>query len=49
MLLLNNYYAANKLVLHCLRESNASPEVQEIQETLLLPIAEIEKRKGDNR
>ena len=48
--LLNNYYAANKLLVDCLRESNTSSEVQkEIQETLLLPIAEIEKRKGGNR
>ncbi|MBD1927613.1 hypothetical protein H6F74_15375 [Trichocoleus sp. FACHB-90] len=47
--LLNNYYAANKLLVYCLKESNASPEVQkEIQETLLLPIAEIEKRKWHN-
>jgi hypothetical protein len=45
--LLKQYYAANKLLLGCLEESNASPEVrQEIHETLLLPIAEIEKRKS---
>jgi len=45
--LLNNYYAANKLLVDCLQESNASPEVQkEIQDTLLLPIVEIERRKN---
>jgi len=44
--LLNHYYAANKLLVDCLQKSNASAEVrQEIEETLLLPIAEIEKRK----
>ena len=45
--LLNDYYAANKLLVDCLRESNVSPEVQkEIQDTLLLPIVEIERRKN---
>ncbi len=45
--LLNNYYAANKLLVDCLQESHASPEVrQEIEETLLLPIIEIYKRKN---
>lgn len=45
--LLNNYYAANKLLVNCIQESNASPEVQkEIQDTLLLPIVEIERRKS---
>ncbi len=45
--LLNKYYAANKFLLDILRESNVSPEVQkEIQDTLLLPIVEIERRKS---
>ncbi|MBD1838909.1 hypothetical protein [Coleofasciculus sp. FACHB-501] len=45
--LLERYYATNKLLLDCLGKSNASPEVKkEIQETLLLPIVEIEKRKS---
>lgn len=45
--LLNNYYAANKLLVDCLAGSNTSPEVQkEIQDTLLLPIVEIERRKS---
>jgi hypothetical protein len=45
--LLNNYYAANKLLVDCLQESKASPEVQkEILDTLLLPIVEIKKRKS---
>jgi len=45
--LLNKYYAANLLIVSCLQKSNASPEVQkEIQDTLLLPIVEIERRKS---
>lgn len=45
--LLNKYYAANKLLLDCLPGSNASPQVQkEIQDTLLLPLVEIERRKS---
>jgi predicted NACHT family NTPase len=44
--LLGNYYDANKLLIDCLAVSNASQAVrQEIEGTLLLPIAEIEKRK----
>jgi hypothetical protein len=45
--LLNNYYAANKLLVDLLQLNRASPEVQkEIQDTLLLPIVEIERRKS---
>ncbi|HAX76384.1 MAG TPA: hypothetical protein DCY88_11220 [Cyanobacteria bacterium UBA11372] len=45
--LLNKYYAANKLLVDLLQENHASPEVQkEIQDTLLLPIVEIERRKS---
>lgn len=45
--LLNKYYAANKLLVDLLQENRASPEVQkEIQDTLLLPIGEIERRKS---
>jgi hypothetical protein len=45
--LLNKYYAANKLLVDLLQENRASPEVQkEIQDTLLLPIVEIERRKS---
>ena len=45
--LLQQYYKANKLLIDCLNSSCAvSDEVrQEIEETLLLPIAEIEKRQ----
>jgi predicted NACHT family NTPase len=48
---LQQYYDANKLLVNCLNSAcNASPEVrQEIEETLFLPIAEIEKRKQLNR
>ena len=44
--LLNQYYEANKLLLDCLKSaSNVTPEVRaNIEDTLLLPIAEIEKR-----
>jgi hypothetical protein len=42
--LLKEYYDANKLLIDCLNSSNLSPEVRsQIEETLLLPIAEIEK------
>lgn len=45
--MLNNYYTANKLLVDCLQASNVSQEVQkEIQDTLLLPIIEIERRKS---
>lgn len=44
--LLKQYYDANQLLLDCLNsDCNVSPEVrQEIEDTLLLPIGEIEKR-----
>lgn len=43
---LQQYYEANKLLVYCLKNSKVSPEVrQEIEETLLLPITEIEKHK----
>ncbi|NJK70459.1 MAG: hypothetical protein HC789_13035 [Microcoleus sp. CSU_2_2] len=46
--LLNKYYAANKLLVDLLQENRATPEVQkEIQDTLLLPIVEIERRESD--
>ena len=42
--LLKEYYDANKLLVDCLNSSNVTPKVRnEIEETLLLPIAEIEK------
>lgn len=46
--LLKKYYDANQLLVDCLNsDCNVSREVrQEIEETLLLPIAEIEKRSG---
>jgi hypothetical protein len=46
-LLLQQYYDANKLLINCLNSNcDISPKVrQEIEETLLLPIAEIEKRQ----
>lgn len=45
--LLNKYYATNKLLVDLLQENRASPEVQkEIQDTLLLPLVEIERRKS---
>jgi hypothetical protein len=44
--LLYQYYNANKLLMECLNISEVSPEVrQEIEDTLLLPIAELEKRQ----
>jgi predicted NACHT family NTPase len=47
--LLQEYYAANRLLIDCLnRVSLISEQVkQEIEETLFLPIAEIEKRKRE--
>ena len=46
--LLNKYYAANKLLVDLIQKNHASPEVQkEIQDALLLPIVEIERRKSD--
>jgi predicted NACHT family NTPase len=47
---LQKYYDANKLLVDCLNsDCYVSREVrQEIEETLLLPIAEIEKRKQLN-
>jgi predicted NACHT family NTPase len=44
---LNQYYDANKLLVDCLnRAANVTPTVRShIEDTLLLPIAEIEKRK----
>jgi len=49
--LLNQYYDANRLLVDCLNsDCNASPEVkEEIEETLLLPVTEIEKHKQLNR
>jgi hypothetical protein len=46
--LLRQYYYTNKLLVDCLNsDCCVSREVrQEIEETLLLPIAEIERRKG---
>ena len=46
--LLEKYYVANKLLTQCLHQDcYVSPEVrQKIEETLLLPLAEIEKRKN---
>lgn len=48
--LLTQYYDANKLLVDCLNSSSSiNDEVrEEIEETLLLPIAEIEKRKQSN-
>ncbi len=48
--ILRHYYMANNLLVDCLnqQESKVSSEVrQEIEATLLLPIAEIEKRKRE--
>ncbi len=44
--LLKQYYDANKLLVDCLNSAaNVTPAVrQEIEDTLLLPIVEIEKR-----
>ncbi|MBE9115501.1 NACHT domain-containing NTPase [Lusitaniella coriacea LEGE 07157] len=48
--LLKQYYDANKLLVECLKRiSRVSGDVrQEIESTLLLPIAEIEKRRKNN-
>lgn len=45
--LLEQYYEANKLLVDCLNSaSNVTPEVRShIEETLLLPMAEIEKHR----
>lgn len=41
--LLKQYYDANKLLVDCMNNSEASPEVrQEIEDSLFLPIADIE-------
>ena len=47
---LSEYYYANKLIILCLHSGceAVSYAVREIEETLLLPIAEIEKRKCEN-
>lgn len=47
--ILQNYYDANKILIDCLNSSaSVSNEIRrEIEETLLLPIAEIEKRKRE--
>lgn len=47
--LLKKYYYANKILIECLNEQNqVSPQIrQEIEETLLLPIVEIEKRQQE--
>lgn len=45
---LNQYYEANKLLVDCLKIGNISREIrEEVEYTLLLPIAEIEKRKHE--
>jgi predicted NACHT family NTPase len=48
--LLKKYYYANKLLVDCLNSaSNVTPAVrQEIEDTLLLPVAEIEKRRNNS-
>lgn len=48
--LLKQYYDANKLLVHCLKSNNdVTSEVRlHIEDTLLLPIAEIEKRPFKN-
>jgi hypothetical protein len=47
--ILQNYYEANKLLMDCLNISaSVSDEIRrELEDTLLLPIAEIEKRKRE--
>ncbi|MEG3918003.1 hypothetical protein QUA07_02505 [Microcoleus sp. T3_A4] len=47
--LLGQYYDASKLILHCLNQNSAvSSNVKcEIEQTLLLPIAKIEKRNRE--
>lgn len=45
---IKQYHDANQLLMDCLKDSKVSLEVKrEIEETLLLPIAEIEKRKRE--
>jgi predicted NACHT family NTPase len=45
--LLRQYYDANILLMECMKSADMERHVrQEIEDTLLLPIAEIEKRKG---
>jgi hypothetical protein len=48
--LLKQYYKVNQLLLECFQSSCTISDTvrQEIEETLLLPIAEIEKRKREN-
>ncbi|MCT7964973.1 hypothetical protein NG799_01330 [Laspinema sp. D1] len=48
---MEQYYHANEFILDCLNsDCYVSREVrEEIEETLLLPIAEIEKRKIEKR
>jgi predicted NACHT family NTPase len=48
--LLKQYYCANKILIECLNQNpGISPKIrQEIEDTLLLPIAEIEKRQKDS-
>ncbi len=48
--LLKQYYAANQLLVNCINSGcEVAPEVrQEMEDTLLLPIAEIEKRRNDS-
>ncbi|MBD2532651.1 hypothetical protein H6G97_24910 [Nostoc flagelliforme FACHB-838] len=48
--LLRQYYEANKLMVYCLNSlCDVSPEMRShIEDTLLLPIAEIEKRPFKN-
>ena len=44
---LSQYYDANKLLVDCLKSGNVNGTMrEEIEETLLLPIAEIERRRG---
>ncbi|MBW4694688.1 MAG: NACHT domain-containing protein [Lyngbya sp. HA4199-MV5] len=46
--LLKKYYSASRLLLSCLNKASITTKVkEEIEETLLLPIAEIEKRKRE--
>ncbi|MFP4007684.1 MAG: NACHT domain-containing protein [Spirulinaceae cyanobacterium] len=47
--LLKQYYYANKILVECLQENNkVSPQVkQEVEDTLLLPIVEIEKHQQE--
>lgn len=43
---LQQYYDANKLLVDCLQSDNVSADVrQEIEETLLLPLSELEQRR----